>query len=354
MGHAGLNTLMQLETRLLTAEERIRERLATDYDPAVTFEQTGIGYVVVDEAHDFKNLHTASRIPSAAIEGSNRAADLEMKMHYLRRRHGLRVGRHIRHAHPDRQSPDGGTPQLKARFAKFHNVPELLRMWWVCGNVKTAEDLNPPRPGLFARPEDGKRLPQTMTVPASAELVGFMSELAERAEWVRSRAVRPEQDNMLRISNHGRAAALDMRLVGHPMTPGESKSRPPPTRAPTSGASTATTASPPRRHCPPHARGFHIVFCDLSTPKPDERNAYDELRAQLATRGVPEERVQFIHEACNDREKAELFEACRTRWWFRRGCDVAACGWLGAVADAESSSVALELLTKPSLLLLNL
>jgi hypothetical protein len=60
-------------------------------------------------------------------------------------------------------------------------------------------------------------------VPASAELVGFMSELAERADRVRSRAVRPQQDNMLLISSHGRAAALDMRLVGHPMTPGESK-----------------------------------------------------------------------------------------------------------------------------------
>jgi hypothetical protein len=49
-------------------------------------------------------------------------------------------------------------------------VPELLRMWWVSGDVKTAEDLNLPRPELFARPEDGKRLPQTVIVPASAEL----------------------------------------------------------------------------------------------------------------------------------------------------------------------------------------
>jgi len=159
------NTLKQLETRLLNAEEKIKERLAKDYDPAVTFEQTGIDYVVVDEAHDFKNLHTASRIPGAAIEGSNRAADLEMKMHYLRRRHGLRVGTfatatpiansiteaHVmqRYLRPDlleaagvldfdtwaatfgqttaeiEIGPDGGTPRLKARFAKFHNSNEM-------------------------------------------------------------------------------------------------------------------------------------------------------------------------------------------------------------------------------------
>ncbi|WP_181392039.1 DEAD/DEAH box helicase family protein [Pseudonocardia dioxanivorans] len=379
------NTLKQLETRLLNAEEKIKERLAKDYDPAVTFEQTGIDYVVVDEAHDFKNLHTASRIPSAAIEGSNRAADLEMKMHYLRRRHGLRVGTfatatpiansiteaHVmqRYLRPDlleaagvldfdtwaatfgqttaeiEISPDGGTPRLKARFAKFHNVPELLRMWWVSGDVKTAEDLNLPRPELFARPEDGKRLPQTVIVPASAELVGFMSELAERAERVRSRAVRPQQDNMLLISSHGRAAALDMRLVGHPMTPGESKLE----------AAADTIADIWRKHrddrfhrrdgtAHPTPGGFQIVFCDLSTPKPDEWNAYDELRALLATRGLPEERVRFIHEARNDREKAELFEACRNG---EVAVLIGSTGKMGVGTNVQARAIALHHLDCP-------
>ncbi|GJF03858.1 hypothetical protein PSD17_28170 [Pseudonocardia sp. D17] len=384
-GQGRRNTLKQLETRLLNAEEKIKERLAKDYDPAVTFEQTGIDYVVVDEAHDFKNLHTASRIPGAAIEGSNRAADLEMKMHYLRRRHGLRVGTfatatpiansiteaHVmqRYLRPDlleaagvldfdtwaatfgqttaeiEISPDGGTPRLKARFAKFHNVPELLRMWWVSGDVKTAEDLNLPRPELFARPEDGKRLPQTVIVPASAELVGFMSELAERAERVRSRAVRPEQDNMLLISSHGRAAALDMRLVGHPMAPGESKIE---AAADKIADIWREHRDDPfsRRDGTPHPTpgGFQIVFCDLSTPKPDGWNAYDELRAQLATRGVPEERVRFIHDARNDREKAELFEACRNG---AVAVLVGSTGKMGVGTNVQARAIALHHLDCP-------
>lgn len=53
---------------------------------------------------------------------------------------------------------------------------------WVSGDVKTAEDLNlPPRPELFTRLEDSKRVPQTIIVPPSAELTGFVGELAERA-----------------------------------------------------------------------------------------------------------------------------------------------------------------------------
>lgn len=56
---------------------------------------------------------------------------------------------------------------------------------------------------------------------------------------------------MLLISSHGRAAALDMRLIGYSMARGESKIE--------AGG-----------QAPPSARGFQIVFCDLSTPKPDE------------------------------------------------------------------------------------
>ncbi|GJF05981.1 hypothetical protein PSD17_49290 [Pseudonocardia sp. D17] len=303
-------------------------------------------------------------------------------MHYLRRRHGLRVGTfatatpiansiteaHVmqRYLRPDlleaagvldfdtwaatfgqttaeiEISPDGGTPRLKARFAKFHNVPELLRMWWVSGDVKTAEDLNLPRPELFARPEDAKRLPRTVIVPASAELVGFMGELAERAERVRSRAVRPQQDNMLLISSHGRAAALDLRLVGLPMTSGDSKLE----------AAADTIADIWRAHrfarrdgtVHPTPGGFQIVFCDLSTPKADEWNAYDELRALLATRGVPEEWVRFIHEARNDREKAELFDACRNG---EVAVLIGSTGKMGVGTNVQARAIALHHLDCP-------
>ena len=84
-------TVKRLEKMVLVAEQRLQERLDTAKDPAVTFEQTGIDYLVVDEAHDYKNLHTPSNIRDAAIDGSKRASDLHMKVEYLRERHGGRA-----------------------------------------------------------------------------------------------------------------------------------------------------------------------------------------------------------------------------------------------------------------------
>src|ERR1019366_6439846 len=72
-------------------EERLKARLDSAKDPGITFEKTGIDYLFVDEAHGYKNLRTPSNIPDAAIDGSGRASDLDMKISHLRRRNGSRV-----------------------------------------------------------------------------------------------------------------------------------------------------------------------------------------------------------------------------------------------------------------------
>lgn len=352
-------SVKKLVATLKAAKERIKDKLDTDYDPAITFERSGIDYVVVDEAHDFKNLRTASAIAGAAIDGSGRAQDLDMKLHYLRAQHGDRVttlatatpiANSITEAHvmqrylrPDllrdagvrnfdawaatfaavvtdvEISPDGSSFRMKGRFARFHNVPELLRMWWVSGDVKTAEDLQLPRPEIWPRPEDGERAPRTVTVAATEGQQQLIDELGARAEKVQSRAVDKSVDNMLLISSHGRAGALDLRLLGRDTPPGESKI----------DVAADQIAELWARHRDdvfvdadgaPHPRrgGMQLVFCDLGTPGSSKRstdsatwNVYDELRDQLVARGLPRSQVRFIHEAGNDRKKADLFAACR-------------------------------------------
>ena len=345
-------SLKRMERALTSAEERIKAKLDTDHDPALTFEMTGIDYVVVDEAHGYKNLRTVSNVSDVAIDGSNRASDLEMKLHYLRGLHGGRVGTFatatpianklseawvmMRYLRPDlleaagvadidawlatfaqcvsaiELGPAGGF-RIKSRVAKFHNLPEMLQMWLVSGDVKTAQDLNLDVPQIRPRGSDGARAPETIVVPPTAEQVDYVASLADRAEAVRSRRVTPDEDNMLAISNDGRAAALDPRLVGLPApAPGEGK--------------LAAVAAQVIRFWEAH-RGdvfldksgrphpvpgaFQIVFCDLSTPNATRWNAYDELRDLIAAGGVPREQIRFIHEAGTDQTKAELFAACR-------------------------------------------
>ena len=278
-----------------------------------------------DEMHDYKNLATASNIADAAIEGSKRASDLHMKAELLRSTHGHRVitvatatpiANSVTEAHVMQRflRPDllrdasvdvfdswaatfgqtvtememapagGGNFRQKTRFARFQNVPEMLRMWQAFADVKTADDLNLPSPPLARRP-DGQRRPEMVVIPPSAQVRGYVRDLGRRAELVAGRGVDLAVDNMLKISTDGRKAALDIRLVQPGADPGpmskvtvaadriagiyhhtkDNSYRDPATETP---------------HTVPGA--LQLVFCDLSTPTGDTRwNVYEELKAQL-------------------------------------------------------------------------
>jgi N12 class adenine-specific DNA methylase/SAM-dependent methyltransferase len=344
-------SIKRLEATLLRADERLKAKLDSAKDPGITFEATGIDYLCIDEAHGYKNLRTQSNIPDAAIDGSMRASDLDMKIAYLRRRNGARVVTFAtatpiansiteayvmqRYLRPDlldsagisvfdswaatfgqvvnqiELAPEGGDSfRMKSRFARFRNVPEMLRMWHVFADVKTAEQLKLPVPVLAARTSDGQRAPETVTVEPSGDLLAYVAKLGDRAEKVRNRAVSPEEDNMLKISGDGRRAALDLRLVGLPQdTPGKT------------AVAAGRIAALWHAHrddqyrapdgAPYPVRGsLQLVFCDLGTPR-DGWNAYAELRDQLTARGLPRESIRFVHEAKTDTDLARLFAACR-------------------------------------------
>jgi N12 class adenine-specific DNA methylase/SAM-dependent methyltransferase len=343
-------SVKKLERALLRDEERLRAKLDSVKDPGIRFEATGIDYLCIDEAHGYKNLRTPSNITDAAIDGSMRASDLDMKIDYLRRRNGRRVVTFAtatpvansvteayvmqRYLRPDlleaagievfdtwaatfgqvvnqiELAPEGGSSfRMKSRFARFANVPEMLRMLHVAADVKTAEDLALPVPDVACR-EDGQRVPETVTVEPSDELLAYVHDLGDRATLVRNRAVGPDEDNMLKISGDGRRAALDLRLLGLPQTtPGKVEAA--------AGRIAAIWAAhrddqylAPDGNPYPVRGALQLVFCDLGTPGP-EWNVYDELRGQLTARGLPREAIRFIHEAKTDRDKGRLFAACR-------------------------------------------
>jgi len=377
------STVKKLEKALLRAEERLKAKLDSAKDPGITFEATGIDYLCVDEAHGYKNLRTPSNISDAAIDGSMRASDLDMKIDYLRRRNGRRVVTFAtatpiansvteayvmqRYLRPDllqdagievfdtwaatfgqvvsqvELAPEGGSSfRMKSRFARFANVPEMLRMFHVAADVKTAADLALPVPDL-ARRADGQRVPETVTVEPSGELVDYVRDLGERAARVRNRAVGPDEDNMLKISGDGRRAALDLRLAGLPQaTPGKI----------TASADRITAISKAHQNddyldpvgIPYPVRGsLQLVFCDLGTPRPGW-NAYDELRDELVARGLPPEMIRFIHEAKTDRDKAQLFAACRAG---RVAVLVGSTEKMGVGTNVQDRAIALHHLDAP-------
>ncbi|MGO8895806.1 MAG: hypothetical protein ACLP8X_37880 [Streptosporangiaceae bacterium] len=120
----------------------------------------------------------------------------------------------------------------------------------------------------------------------------------------------PEEDNMLKVCTDARKAALDLRLLGLPITdPG--KIEPAAERvADLWQADCDDTYPAPGGQDAPIRGSLQMVFCDIGTPG-DDWNVYDELRDQLAARGLPRESIQFVHDAKSDRDQGELFAACR-------------------------------------------
>lgn len=343
-------TVKAIERAIARAEER-QARLVTDGrrdSGGVCFEATGVDYLIVDEAHAFKHLDIASRISGVGGPGSKRAVDLAMKLDWLRQTNGARVATFAtatpisnsiaemyvmqRYLQPDalagagvehfdgwaanfgrtvtalELAPDASTYRMHTRFARFANVPDLLRMFAQVADVRGRDQLGLALPALV-----GDK-PETVVVQGSPELHTYVEGLARRAEAIHLRTVHPEEDNMLKVSGDGRRAALDVRLVGLAEPDDGGKIAAAADRIAGIWARTITNVYTEADGAPSsRPGGLQLVFCDQGTPNPDGRfSVYDALRAELVARGIPYEAIRFMHEAKGDAEKARLFAAARS------------------------------------------
>lgn len=353
---AGLSTtsVKAQEKQLLRETEKRQKYLdSTKKDTGLTFEQMGVDYLLVDEMHLYKNLRTVSAKEGLGMNGSDKATDLHMKVDWLRQQHGNRVitgatatpiSNSIaemyviqRYLAPELLHESGittfdqwaatfgqtttsmevdatGRYKMKERFASFQNVPELLTQFHQFGDIKLSDDLNLPVPEIAAR-ADGERAPEIIGIEPSPELKDYIKNLQERAESIQAREVEPTEDNMLKLSTDGRKAALDMRLVTNGLIEPEwgkiHKTAQVVTEVYEDTKNNRYLADDGTEHPTPGA--LQIIFCDFGTPnKQGAWNAYDALRDQLAENGIPREKIRFIQEARNNREKQEIFNAART------------------------------------------
>jgi N12 class adenine-specific DNA methylase len=327
------SVVKQLEKAKKRLEARIKDRAKRENkDDGVTFEQLGIDRVFVDEADIYKNLGFTSkmnRIAGLPNTESNRALDMYMKTRYLAERGdgvifatGTPISNTMaemytlmRYLAPElleaagvshfdawaanfgeavtalELAPDGSGYRMHTRFAKFVNLPELLSMFRTFADIQTADMLHLPRPEI----EGGKA--KVVVSPASPELKDYVQTLVERAQKCRN-GVDPRVDNMLKITGDGRKAALDMRMVDAEAEPGADTK-----------ISKAVDCIYRTWQETAGKRSTQLVFCDMSTPNADRFNAYDEIRAQLIRRGIPEKEIAYIHDADTDAKKKTLFDA---------------------------------------------
>ena len=142
---------------------------------------------------------------------------------------------------------------------------------------------------------------KTVVVEPSDLQKEMVGELSERAAAVHGHRVDPTMDNMLRITTDGRKIGLDQRLI-NPLLPDFEGSK---VNACTDNVFHVWEETK-------NDRLTQLVFCDFSTPNKDGRfNVYDDIRAKLLERGIPEHEIAFIHDADTETRKKELFAKVR-------------------------------------------
>ena len=336
--HAGENfSIKQMEKTRKTLETKL-EKLRSDErkDDVITFEQLGVDRLFVDESHFYKNLFLTTKMRNVAglsTSEAQKSSDMFGKCHYLDEITGGRgvvfatgtpvsnsmtelytVMRYLQYSTLQQKklthfdcwastfgetttaielAPEGTGYRARTRFAKFFNLPELMSMFKEVADIKTSDQLHLPVPEAKF---------ETVVAKPSEIQKEMVQELSKRAADIHSGAVDASVDNMLCVTNDGRKIGLDVRLM-NPMLPDD----------PNSKLNVCVQNVLKIWEEGKDQKLTQLLFCDLSTPKNDGNfNVYDDIRKKLIAAGVPENEIEFIHNADTEAKKAALFSKVRS------------------------------------------
>ena len=330
-------TVKQLEKLRKSLKQKLEKLQGADRkDDVVTFEQLGVDRLFVDESQAFKNLYLYTKMRNVAglsTSEAQKSSDMFGKCRYLDEITGGRgvifatgtplsnsmtemytLMRYLQYntlqqkglTHFDawastfgetttaiELAPEGTGYRARTRFAKFFNLPELMAMFKEAADIKTSDQLHLPVP-------DAKF--ETVVVKPSEIQQDMVQALSERAAEVHSGSVDPSVDNMLKITSDGRKIGLDQRLMNSAL-PDD----------PSSKLNACVNNVLRIWNDTKEQKLTQLIFCDMSTPKGDGSfNVYDDIRSKLLNAGVPEQEIEFIHNADTENKKAELFSKVRS------------------------------------------
>ena len=335
--HGESFSIKQMEKTRKSLQARLDKLINGDRkDDVITFEQLGVDRLYVDESHAFKNLFLYTKMRNVAglsTSEAQKSSDMFMKCRYMDEITGGKgvvfatgtpvsnsmtelytVMRYLQYGTLQQKglthfdcwastfgetttaielAPEGTGYRARTRFAKFFNLPELMSMFKEVADIKTSDQLDLPVPEADF---------ETVVVQPSEIQKEMVASLSERAAKVHSGSVDPSVDNMLKITSDGRKIGLDQRLM-NPLLPDDPGSK---LNACVNNVFRIWEEGNDRKLT-------QLVFCDLSTPKNDGSfNVYDDIKAKLVNRGIPESGIAFIHDADTEAKKKELFAKVRT------------------------------------------
>lgn len=329
-------TVKQAERDRMRVDGKLQALRGGDNKEWIDFEDLGVDMLFIDEAHQYKNLAIATTIsvPGVDVAAAQKCEDLFDKCEYLRETgHGSNIvfatGTPVsnsmaelynmqRYLAPDllgaqgvaaftswantygsivesvEVKPEGRGYQIKQRFAKFHNLPELMSTFHDYADLLTADklDLDVPDCDVIS-----------VAVEATETQKQAVDALVQRAELVRDGAVDPSDDNMLNITNDGRKVSLDPKLLDVSD----------PDIQPMEGGKVQVCAEKIHEIWQEHAteKATQLVFCDSSTTASGKWNIQSDLKRRLIDLGIPEDEIMFAAQEKDPQKKQALFEKVR-------------------------------------------
>ena len=310
-------------------------------DDVITFEELGVDTIMVDEAHNYKNLAVFSKINNVSgisSTGSQKASDMEMKCQYINEKtpgHGVvfATGTPISNTMCEmfvmqtylqkdtleqmglsyfdswaanfgevttelELAVEGGGFRFKSRFNRFTNVPELIRIFKLVADIKTASMLNLDTPDL----KGGKPIIVESEPDSFVRLL--MEDFVLRAEMIRKGMVERTEDNFLKITNEARLLGTDARLLypDAPNSPGNKLNK-----------VVDNVWKEYKNAKDKNIIGCQLIVSDIGTPKDDGIfTVYSYLKNALILKGIPEKEIAFIHDAKTNAQQFALFREMRT------------------------------------------
>lgn len=337
-GRKDKSSVKALERQKKNIEERLEKLLSSPKDSSLCFEKLGFDYLVCDEAHNYKNCFVSTKMSNVAgvqTTAAQKSEDMLMKTQYLNNKYGCNnilfaTGTPIsnsmvefyvmqRYLRPDllekaglqnfddwastfgevvsqlEIKPAGNGFQMKNRFSKFVNIPELMQMYKEFADIQTADMLKLPVPKL----ETGK--PIVVTSKPDERQKAYMKELAVRSETIHSGTVDPRQDNMLKITHEARLLGLDSRCIFKNAQP-----------APDSKVMKLIDNLEKNYKNTMTEKGVQIVFCDIAINEDETHfSVYKAIKQALMERGIPEKEICFAGDAKTDKARDEMFKSLR-------------------------------------------
>lgn len=319
--------------RSLETARRKRTEALQKRSGEITFDMMGVNTLFVDEAHNYKNLEIDTNVGGELSRGGSRkCANMLDKVRCVQKENGGRgvvfaTGTPITNSlaelyimqyylqpgelalmklnsfdnwlgmfaeREDTVEVDVDTSQLRhmSRFTRFHNLDVLTNLLSSIADFHRVGNAENGIPKL-----DGYT--DVTSVPTKA-FQRYLGDISKRADAVRTRRISRDEDNLLKIANDGRKAALDMRLVDEKAVF---------TKGLKADLCADNVSAVYRSSRAEH--GTQLIFCDISTPKKGF-NLYDEMKRLLVERGIPSEEIAFIHDVGDDEKRRErLFEEVR-------------------------------------------